>query len=178
MTKAEKKKQEARKLRFKQLRAARKPSEFNIASFDQATKCGVAYQFSNEIKYHTELWDLSIGSKESQGMKWIRFESRVRNFFKEKQIQLIAYELPSGRNINPIIHSSKLIAILEKVAVEMGIEYLELSSSEIKKFATGNGNANKSMMIEAARKLWGYDGNDDNESDALHILNLFKSKIQ
>lgn len=159
-----------------QLRLARKQPSINIVAFDQATMCGVAYQEVGE-PFGVELWDLKIKSKESQGMKWIRFEARVKKFLAKHDIKALAYELPSGRNINPIIHSSKLICILEKVCVESGIEYVELSSSEIKKFGTGKGNANKVMMIEAAKELWGYEGEDDNEADAIHILHLLKSKI-
>jgi len=177
MTKAQKKKRDEKLLRAKKIKLSRKPTELNIVAFDQATICGVAYELAGTAQPKTELWDLNIKSKESQGMKWIRFEARLKKFLKKHSIQVLAYELPAGRNINPIIHSSKLIAIIEKSCVELGIEYIEFSASEIKKFATNNGNANKAKMIEYAKTLWGYDGNDDNESDALHILHLLKSKV-
>lgn len=176
LSKGKQKKVDDKVKRSRALKLARKLPIFNIAAFDQATKCGVAYQTS-EDDYNVELWDLKINSKQSQGMKWIMFESRLKKFLKKYDIKALAYELPSGRNINPIIHSSKLIAVIEKTCVEMDIEYLELAAGEIKKFATGNGNASKSMMIEAAEKLWGYEGDDDNEADAIHILHLLKSKI-
>jgi Holliday junction resolvasome RuvABC endonuclease subunit len=163
--------------RAKQLKLSKKQPLMNIAAFDQATKCGVAYQASNTDEFKVELWDLKIGSKESQGMKWIRFEARLLKFIQQNNIEIIAYELPSGRNINPIIHSSKLIAIIEKVCVENEVEYIEFAASEIKKFATSKGNANKEVMIEYAKSLWGYQGEDDNEADAIHILHLLKSKI-
>lgn len=159
-----------------QLKSAKQDSNFNIAAFDQATKCGVAYQIKGE-EPKTEMWNLNIKSKESQGMKWIRFEARLKDFLKRNNIKILAYELPAGRNIKPIIHSSKLIGVIEKSCVELEIEHIEFSASEIKKFATGKGNANKEMMIEAAIKLWNYEGEDDNEADALHILHLLKSKI-
>jgi Holliday junction resolvasome RuvABC endonuclease subunit len=162
--------------RAKNLKNARVPVKMNLAAFDQATKCGVAYEKIGE-NYKVELWDLKAKSKESQGMKWIRFESQLRKFLKNNDIKILAYELPSGRNINPIIHSSKLICIIEKVCVELNIEYIEFSASEIKKFATGNGIAGKPLMIEFAKELWGYEGKDDNEADAIHILHLLKSKI-
>jgi len=90
---------------------------------------------------------------------------------------VVAYELPAGRNINPIIHSSKLICIIEKICAELDLEYVELATGAIKKFATGNGGASKPLMIEFAGKLWGYQGDDDNQADALHILHFLKSKI-
>lgn len=159
------------------LKKARKLPTLNIAAFDQATKCGVSWQLSGNKTYGHALWDLSIKSKESQGMKWIRFESKLTDFLKKNKINVLAYELPSGRNTNPIIHSAKLIGIMEKVCTQLEIEYVEFASSEIKKFATGNGTAGKPLMIEYARTLWGYEGSDDNEADAIHILHLLKSKI-
>lgn len=176
LSKAKQKKIDEKVNRAKGLKLARKQPIVNIAAFDQATKCGVAFQ-TTEGDYQVELWDLKINSKQSQGMKWIMFESRLKKFLKKYDIKVLAYELPSGRNINPIIHSSKLIGVIEKTCVEMEIEYLELAAGEIKKFATGNGNASKDLMIESANSLWDYEGEDDNEADAIHILHLLKSKI-
>lgn len=176
MNKAELKKREDKLKRVKQIKLARQKINKNIAAFDQANLCGVAFQKPNE-KYKHELWDLTLKSRESQGMKWIRFESKISNFLKNNKIQILAYELPAGRNIKPIIHSSKLIGVIESVCIKNNIDYIEFSASEIKKFATGNGIANKKVMLEYAKKLWKYEGDDDNEADAIHILHLLKSKI-
>jgi Holliday junction resolvasome RuvABC endonuclease subunit len=162
--------------RARKIKTASKPTNINIMAIDQATKCGIAWELVGE-NYRCDMWDLSIKSKESQGMKWIRFESRLKEFIIKNGINVVAYELPSGRNINPIIHSSKLICIIEKLSTELGVEYIEFSAAEIKKFATSSGNAGKPLMIEFAERLWGYKGSDDNEADAIHILHLLKSKI-
>jgi Holliday junction resolvasome RuvABC endonuclease subunit len=175
-TKAKQKKVDEKIDRVKLISLSRKPISVNILALDQASKCGVAYQLVGE-KAKVELWDLSIKNKESQGMKWLRFEAKLINFIKKNDIKIIAYELPAGRNINPIIHSSKLICIVEKACADLGLEYIEMATGSIKKFATGNGNAKKDLMIEFAKKLWGYEGEDDNEADALHILHYLKSKI-
>jgi len=177
MNKAERLKREEKLKRAKEIKLARLKTTLNIAAFDQATICGVSYELEGTGEPKVELWDLNIKSKESQGMKWIRFDARVRKFLAKHEIDVVAYELPAGRNIKPIIHSSKLIGIIEKVCVELGVEYIEFSASSIKKFATFNGNAGKPLMVEYAKKLWDYQGEDDNESDALHILHYLKSKI-
>ncbi len=49
------------------------------------------------------------------------------------------------------------------------IPYEAVPVGTIKRHATGKGNANKEAMIEAARKR-GFDPADDNEADALAIL--------
>lgn len=176
MTKALKLKLEEKTKRITELRLSKKPILFNILAIDQATRCGIAYQLVGK-QPKVELWDLTIKNKESQGLKWLRFESKLKAFITKNDIKVIAYELPAGRNINPIIHSSKLICIIEKLCAQLSIEYIELSTGSIKKFATGSGSANKDMMIDFAKKLWGYEGGDDNEADALHILHYLKSKI-
>ncbi len=50
---------------------------------------------------------------------------------------------------------------------KVGICHVEVKT--LKKFATGNGNANKDMMVKAAFKK-GWIPQDDNEADALWIL--------
>lgn len=177
MNKADLKKLEDKIKRAKEIKLAKKTSPINILGIDQATKCGIAYEVENDPEVKTELWNLEIKTKESQGMKWIRFESRLKQFLNANKIAVLAYELPAGRNMKPIIHSSKLIGIIEKTCVELDIEYIEFSASSVKKFATGNGNANKKLMVEYSKKLWGYKGEDDNEADAIHILKYLKTKI-
>lgn len=176
ITKAKRKKIDEQFQRAVEIKKAKKDVLFPIVAFDQATKCGVAYQLPGR-QPKTELWNLTLKSYESNGMKWIRFEGKVRDFLKKIKAKAVAYELPAGRNLKPIIHSSKMIGIIEKVATELEIEYIEFSSSQVKKFATGKGNANKEMMIEYAKKLWKFEGQDDNEADALHILHYLKTKL-
>ena len=44
----------------------------------------------------------------------------------------------------------------------------------MKKFATGKGNADKGQMIEACQEKLNIQTNDDNEADALWILEWAK----
>lgn len=154
------------------------PSKINILALDQATTCGVAFQtVEMGVEYGFESWDLSKKTKESDGIKWLRFESYIEKKIKDLSIQIIAYELPGGQHTGAIIHSSKMIGIIERLCAKNGIEYIETSSKTIKKFATGNGNANKEMMVEAARIRLGYDGSSHDEADALWMLFYVKSQF-
>lgn len=177
MNKADKLKREDKIKRAREIKLAKIPTQINIAAIDQATLCGISYEKAGTNKAVVDLWDLNLKGKQSQGMKWILFESRLKKFLLENEILLVAYELPAGQHKNAIIHASKLICIIEKICCEIEIDYIEFSAKSIKKFATGNGNAGKPLMVEYAKKLWGYEGEDDNESDSLHILNYLKSKI-
>lgn len=122
-------------------------------------------------------WDLKTRKDESMGMKLIRLKSKLNEIHGLENIELIIYERPGGRHTAPIIHQSKLIGKIEEWCEENGVEYRAYSASEIKKFATGKGNAGKPTMIKAAKERLGYTGNDDNEADALWLLNLCKDEL-
>jgi Holliday junction resolvasome RuvABC endonuclease subunit len=123
------------------------------------------------------IWDLKTRKDESMGMKLIRLKSKLNEIHKLEDLDLIVYERAAGRHTNSIIHQAKLIGIIEKWCEENSIEYKAYSATEIKKFATGKGNAGKPAMVKAAQDKLGYDGEDDNIADALWILNLCKSDL-
>lgn len=122
-------------------------------------------------------WDFRTRKDESMGMKLIRFRAKLREFHELENLNVVIYERPAGKHANSIIHQSKLIAVLEEFCEAVGIEYRSYSASEIKKFATGKGNAGKPQMIAAAKQKYGYTGNDDNEADAIHMRELFRAEM-
>lgn len=141
-----------------------------ILAIDQASNCGWAC--SNEI---FGCWDLNTRKDESSGMKMIRFKSKLRDVIESERIELVVYERVAGFHANSLIHAAKMVAMIETFCEENKIAYASYSASEIKKFATGKGNAKKELMITAAAEKYGYTGKNDNEADALHLWNLAKS---
>ena len=63
--------------------------------------------------------------------------------------------------------------IVFEVAESFDIPIVSFKPSDIKKHATGNGNADKKKMIEYAQKRYHLDPVDDNEADAIHIWFYF-----
>lgn len=49
------------------------------------------------------------------------------------------------------------------------VPYIEVAPPTLKKFATGNGSCGKYAVIKAACNRMGYEGEDDNEADALWL---------
>jgi len=143
-----------------------------ILAIDQASNCGWCV---SETDYGT--WDFNTRKDESSGMKWLRFRAKLKEMNDLLKIDLIAYERVAGHHKNSIIHSAKMVAIIESFCEENGIQYRAFSASEIKKFATGKGGAGKPAMIKAAKDKYGYDGNDDNTADAIHIYFLAKDSL-
>lgn len=62
------------------------------------------------------------------------------------------------------------------LCIEQSVDLACYSASEIKKYATGKGNANKELIISAAVEL-GFKPIDDNEADAIHLYNLTVNDI-
>lgn len=140
-----------------------KPIVVNVLAIDQASNCGWA------TKNAYGVWDFNTRKDESAGMKMLRFRSKLKEVCELESINLIVYERVAGFHKQAIIHAAKMVAIIESFCEENGIEYKAVSATEVKKFATGKGNANKDKMIEAARLKYAYTGKNDNEADALHI---------
>lgn len=143
-----------------------------ILAIDPASMLGWAI---SETEYGT--WDLRTRKDESMGMKLIRLRSKLNEVYEAYQFDCIAYERPAGRHANSIIHEAKLVGKIEEWCEENKVQYKAYSATEIKKFATGKGNAGKPQMVEAAQKKLEYEGNDDNEADALWILKLCQKEL-
>lgn len=117
-------------------------------------------------------WNFSPKKGDSEGMRAVKFKHKVTEKVKEEGIELISYERPfAGKFPNSIIAPSKMIGVLEVLCDELGLELTAYAPTEIKKFATGKGNAKKPDMVAAAVAL-GYKPKDDNEADAIHLYNL------
>lgn len=142
--------------------------KLRVLALDVATKTGWA------TKNAHGLWDLTIKRDESNGMKYLRFRAKLREVCDLENINLITFERSSGMHQSSVIHQSELHGVLKLFCEESQIEYKAYSASEVKKFATGKGNAGKPLMIAAAQEKYGYTDNDDNVADALHIYHLTK----
>jgi len=143
----------------------------NILALDPATHCGWAHSCGA-----SGVWDLSTKRDESGGMKLIRLRAKLHELARmDYGISLVVFE--AARNAAPkmqgaLVHQARLQGVIEVWCHDMAIEYRGYSPSEIKKHATGKGNAGKADVIAAARDKLGYAGHDDNEADALWLLHL------
>jgi Holliday junction resolvasome RuvABC endonuclease subunit len=138
-----------------------------ILALDVATHCG--YAISRQLY---GVWDLTPKRDESAGMRLIRFRAKLNEILKSEKINLVVFERPGGQHKGAIIVQAELQGQVKVVCEDLNIEYRGYSSQEIKKFATGKGNSGKPAMIAAAKEKLGYPGNNDNEADAMWLLEL------
>lgn len=140
-----------------------------ILALDPATHCGWA--ISNQIY---GVWNLTPKRDESAGSRLLRLRSKLNEIIKNEKITLVVFERPGGRHIGAVIVQSEIQGQIKVICEDNGVEYRAYSSQEIKKFATGKGNAGKPLMIQSAKDKLGYLGSDDNEADAIWLLELAK----
>lgn len=143
---------------------------YNILAIDPAEKTGFAFFNQKDVNYGLQSFKLK--RDENFGSKLIRFKTFIEKMIEENEINFISFERPSGHMPAAIMSHAKFVAVMELICTEREIPYCGFSASEIKKSATGKGNANKIDMIAYAKKDFAYKGKDDNEADAIHILNL------
>lgn len=141
-----------------------------ILALDVATHCGWAY--SGDFRA-SGVWDLTPKRDESKGMRLIRFDAKLREL-GATGVNLVVYEAAraAGGHAGAIVVQSELQGVLKLWCEAQGIEYRGYSSTEIKKHATGKGNAKKDAMVAAAQAKYGYVGTDEDEADAICLLAL------
>lgn len=74
-----------------------------------------------------------------------------------------------GLKGNAVTQLGELGGVLRVAMYELGMLYMEVPPTSLKKFATGKGNATKNDMVHAARTVLGYAGTNDDEADALWL---------
>lgn len=145
-----------------------------VLAIDQATKCGWCSPSASGT------WDLSPNRGESIGMRNIRFRSKLKEVVEAEGIEMIVHERVAGRHQGALIVAGGLVGVIHLVCEDLGLEYACYSAGEIKKFATGKGNAKKDAMIDSAKKAYEYRGLgdiDDNEADALHLWHMVMEEL-
>lgn len=141
-----------------------------ILALDIATNTGWKTETASGV------WNLKPNRGESEGIRVVRFKAKVREIVELEEINLISYERPAGMHKSSIMVASEMVGVLKDFCIEKGITLACYSATEIKKFATDKGNANKEAMIKAARDR-GYLPKDDNEADAIFLYLLTKKDV-
>jgi crossover junction endodeoxyribonuclease RuvC len=140
-----------------------------IFAVDCATRTGYAHNCGGGVRSGFRTFDVKRG--ESPGMRFLRFREWLNTELRVWGPDLVVFERPerfkSGAAAEVCLG---LTTRVQEVAAELGIDHTPVGPSTLKKWATGNGNAQKAEMIAAARRRFGCEVEDDNEADALLIL--------
>ena len=144
----------------------------SVLALDLGTNCGWALRHTaGNISYGTK--SFKVGKYEGAGMRYLKFQQWLA--LVTEGVEHIAYEAVRRHIGTDAAHCyGGLMATLTAFCEDSKIPYEGVGVGTIKKFATGAGNASKDEMIAAANAL-GYNPEDDNAADALHLLGYVES---
>ncbi len=143
-----------------------------ILTLDLGTKTGWALKDqNNQISSGTE--SFKPQRFEGGGMRYLRFKKWLEelNQLSEGIDQIYFEEVRRHLGVDATHAYGGFLAHLSAWCEDNKIPYLGIPVGTIKKSLTGKGNANKQAMINAVKEL-GFNPVDDNESDALALLDL------
>lgn len=141
-----------------------------ILSIDPGSSCGWAVGDRVQI-FASGVWQLAPGRGESPGMRYIR----LRNYLNQIReaypgLKLVVGEMAHQRGGAATEYAIGVTTHLQSWCTEKHIEYATAHSATVKRWATGKGNAKKPDMVAAGRARFKTTSLDDNEIDALWIL--------
>ena len=149
-----------------------------ILGIDTGTKCGWAL-LSTPKGIQSGVWNLAPGRHEGGGMRFLKLRHQLDSLLQsDSEPLMVFYELVRGhRGTDAAQIYGGIVGLLTGWCEEHGIPYSGLPVQTIKKHATGKGNAKKDAMIESATKHFSFSPKDDNEADALWIMDLGRKQL-
>lgn len=120
----------------------------------------------------TERAPKKLGSEYEQHRQ---FYLTVKNFILEHHIRVVAAEdVNVSRSFVALRKLSEFRGVLYALCAELDVPIVFFNVTQLKRWATGSGNADKKKMMEYAVKRWHIDPEgDDNVGDACHIFFYF-----
>lgn len=137
----------------------------NILALDISTNTGWCTKTSSGT------WKLTPKKDESKGMRLVRFRAKISEICNLEKIDIIIFEQMAVYSKFPNFVAAEMQGVLKLYCEENKIEYKSYAPTQIKKFATGKGNAKKSEMIVAARK-YNPKVETDDEADSIILYQL------
>ena len=156
---------------------ASKLTKENVLAVDIATHTGY---FS---MHESGTWDFTESMKRNNNKQHKAFRDTLIEFIQKYNIKLIvAEDVNCGRSEKEFKSSVKLSefrGILMEICDTLDLpEPIFINPKTVKKWATGNGNADKDMMVKFCKMRWRTNPIDDNEADATHIFMYFVKKFR
>ena len=115
-------------------------------------------------------WNLKDSLSDSPELPLYTLKKRLVGATKD--IDLVAYEQSFVSFIRSAARLSEFIAIIKLVCSESKIPFIAYTPTEVKRRASGKGNANKEVLKKKAQEMFGYNGESTHEVDALFVWHI------
>lgn len=125
-------------------------------------------------------WNLRPDKFSGAGMRFVRFTERLDALMKGMPFERVVFEgVRQHKGVDAAHIYGGLMATLQAWCERQDppVPYEGVSVQNIKKFATGKGNANKIAVMTAVEEL-GYRCDTDDEADAVALLLLKLSEVK
>lgn len=140
-----------------------------VLGIDPGTTCGWAMRTENMMQSST--WDLTARRHEGGGMRFLRLRSYLKTMLDMGTVGALFYEeVRMHMGVDAAHVYGGVIAVISEECESRKIPYGGIHYAQVKKLATGKGNASKEMMLEAAHVKWpDFTGTSFDEADARWI---------
>lgn len=114
---------------------------------------------------------IGVGSKKGVP-RLLHIERTTEKLLELYQPQLIVIEGYSHASAHQAHQAGELGGILRRLFHVYGIRWVDVAPGTLKKFVTGKGNADKSMILLNVYKRWGVELKNHDEADAFGLAKL------
>ncbi len=150
----------------------------SIMAFDLGST--TAWALSNFDCDKALMWD-SHTATGARPEKLEELQQWIKSSLATERPTFVVYERPFARGLAATRMLWGLAGILEAEAIHASCGVVDVDNATIKKYATGNGNADKDAMIEAAVQWVGaqsYVPFNEHEADAVCLLKYTMEKAE
>lgn len=145
----------------------------NVLALDIATHCGY---FS---AHGGGTWDFTESKRRNDNKQHGAFRETLMEFITTHDIRrIVAEDVAVNQHFIDTRKLSEFRGILLEICDTLNLpEPCFVNPSTLKKWATGDGRADKAKMMEFCRSRWKTDPADDNEADATHLYFYFVKRF-
>lgn len=125
-------------------------------------------------------WNFTESMRRNNNKQHKAFRDTLIDFIQRNGIkQIVAEDVSVNNHFTDTRKLSEFRGILFEVCDTLDLpEPVFLNPMSIKKFATGDGHADKAKMMKFCKLRWQIDPVDDNHSDAVHIFFCYVKRFR
>lgn len=125
-------------------------------------------------------WNFTESMRRNNNKQHAAFRNTLIDFIQRNGIrQIVAEDVSVNNHFTDTRKLSEFRGILFEICDTLDLpEPVFINPMTVKKFATGDGHADKKKMMEFCRKRWQIEPGDDNEADAIHIFFCYIKRLR